>query len=140
MLNVFTITGTSPATAVAAVLGSPVLGMDKFNEIKIVANLLGATGGALDVYIQWTPDGGTTWYDYAHFTQLGAGAAAVKYTCSSTFGTTVPVATGSGTSPVLAAGASVGGPFGDGLRCYVVAGASTSAGAAQTIKIYGVRK
>ncbi len=143
MLSVFTVTGTSPAAATAGtavVLGSPILGMDKFKDIKVAANLVGATGGTLDVYIQWSPDNGTTWFDYAHFAQLASGASALQACCSSSFGTTVPVVIGGGTAPALAAGACVGGPFGSALRVICAAGTSTTVGAALTLVFYGVRR
>ncbi len=144
-MDYFTISDTTPATAITAV-SKPVYGLEKFSEIKIVADLIGATGGALDVYLQWTPDAGTTWYDYAHFAQLAAAAPAVRYCCSSRFGlaTAVPSVIGKGTlvtpGVALAAALCLGGPWGEGMRAVYVAGASTSAGAVVSIVISGIRK
>lgn len=140
MLDTFTITGTSPAAPGTAVVGVPVAGLNKFESLKIYAALVGATGGTLDVYLQWTPDNGTTWIDFAHFPQLASGATAVKYNCDSRFGATTPTVVGAGTSPALAANTCVGGHFGTGLRCLAVAGSGTTAGAAVTIVLYGDRK
>jgi hypothetical protein len=144
MLDYFTISSTTPATAVTEV-SAPVYGLDKFSEIKVVAALVGATGGTLDVYLQWTPDGGTTWFDYAHYPQLASAAAAVKYSASSSFGAaTTPTVVGKGSlatpAVALAVNTFLGGPFGNGLRAVYVAGASTTVGAAVAITIFGVRK
>ncbi len=136
MINVHTVTGTSPASASTAALGLPVMGLARFSQLKVVASLLGATGGVLDVYLQWTPDAGTTWYDYAHFTQLTNGNAAVIQTCGFGFGSTTPTTIGTALVPALAAGTCVGGSWGDGLRVVCVAGSGTSAGAALSIKFY----
>lgn len=136
--NTFVITGTSPAAAGTAVVGpAKQLGLRQFDELKIVAELLGATGGTLDVYLQWTPDAGTTWYDYVHFSQLASGAAAVVYSCNTMFGPIAPTAVGKNLTPALAANVCVGGDWGDGFRCLAVAGSSTSAGAAVSITING---
>jgi|SRR5579885_1167592 len=113
-----------------------VTGLGGYRTATIYANIQGGTGGTLDIYIQISPDGGTTWIDYIHFAQLAAGASAVtkiipisKLTPTTTGITTV----GTGTSPALAANTVVGGDFGDRMRVVFVAGAGTSAGATQTI-------
>ena len=36
------------------------------------------TPTTLDVYLQTSPDAGTTWYDFAHFTQVGAVATSIQ--------------------------------------------------------------
>jgi hypothetical protein len=136
-LQEYVITGTTPAAAGTAAVGGKAVGLRQFDELKFVAELVGATGDTLDVYLQWSPDAGTTWYDYAHFPQLAAGAAAIKYVCTSQFGTTLPVVIGKGTTPALAANTCTGGGWGDQMRCIATAGASTSAGAAITITIFG---
>jgi hypothetical protein len=131
------ISDTTPAAASTAA-GDTVAGLGKYDAIQIVANLVGATGGTLDVYMQTSPDGGTTWYDYVHFPQLGAGAAAIRYMVNiPSAGATGITVIGTGSSPALAANTVVGGSWGDRLRALYVAGASTSAGAAITISILG---
>jgi hypothetical protein len=57
------ITGTSPSSASTAVLGTAVFGLSDCDIIRVYATLQGATGGTLDVYLQTSFDGGTTWYD-----------------------------------------------------------------------------
>lgn len=134
------ISDTSPASASTAA-GSAVYGLDKFDSLMIVATLAGATGGTLDVYLQVSPDEGTTWVDYAHYPQLAAGAASsTRVWCVTRKAQQTTLATvGTGSSPALAANTIVGGEFGDRMRAVYVAGAGTSAGAAQTIRIFGTR-
>src|SRR4051812_2079935 len=111
-------------------------GYDACSYFCVMAELVGLTNGTLDVTIQDSPDG-VSWYDYVHFAQLAAGAAAVKISYTPalpnaivTIGKTVDPAT---PAPVLAAAAFRGGhPF-RYLRSVAVAGAGASAGAAQTI-------
>lgn len=134
--KLFTISGTSPASASTAVVGSPIVGLGGFIGFRIVSELVGATGGTLDIYLQWSPDDGTTWFDYVHFTQLAAGAAAIKYNTNSGLSLATITTVGKGTSPALAANTATGGLIGDQLRCLAVAGASTSAGAAVAITVY----
>lgn len=135
MIRAFHISGTSPAVAgTTAAIGNPITGVDRFSDFKVIASLVGATGGALDVYLQWSPDG-ATWYDYAHFPQLAAAASAIVYSANSSFAATTPAVVGSGITPALAANVCVGGSFGTALRCIATAGASTSAGAAIALTV-----
>jgi len=81
---------------------------------------------------------GATWFDYWHLTQLSAGAAAKTF-CYCPSASNAIVEIGSGLSPILAAGAVRGGPWCDWLRVLYVAGASTSAGGAQTARVLAAR-
>jgi hypothetical protein len=134
-----TITATSPATASTAVAAATVEGLERFNWISIEADLAGATGGTLDVYVQRRL-GRDLWRDWIHFPQLTAGGAAVKYSVQSGSDADIYVV-GGGTdaSPgvALAADTAVGGHPGSELRVVFVAGSSTSAGAAQTVRVFG---
>jgi len=133
---------TSPAAA-STVIGSSVDGLDQFESIIILATLTGATGGVLDVYLQVRTKGvdsqADDWVDYAHFTQVGAGAGAITRLWSvSRTGQVTSIATvGRNATPALAANTILGGEFGSEMRAVYVAGASTSAGATQTIDIIG---
>jgi hypothetical protein len=133
-----TITATSPASA-STVAATPIAyGLDELDSITIIGELVGATGGTLDVYLQTSYDG-TTYYDFAHFTQLADGGAAVKYAwhVSRVSERTTITTLGSGTTPVLTAGVIMAGGWGNQMRVLFVAGAGTSAGAAQTVRILG---
>ena len=136
------IADTSPSAA-STVVGSVARGLGEYDSLQIVAELTGATGGTLDVYLQFSTDNGTTWFDYVHFPQKAAASGLTRHL--------VPVARewqpsaaittiGKDASPALAVNTSVGGDWGNMIRAVYVAGASTSAGAAQTITIMGTRR
>ena len=146
----FVFTETSPgapgtSASSAAVAGSAnyapsgiAVPFDDYESLNIVAELVGATGGTLDVYLQISPNQGVNWFDFAHFPQLAGGAAAIKYTLTASLYSplTVPVVIGKDLSPVLAANTFVNGAMGDRLRLLMVAGGGTSVGAA--VKVYAV--
>ena len=130
------LSGTSPSSATTTV--STTSGrFGVYRDLAIYAELTGATGGTLDVYLQFTPDNGTTWVDYAHFPQIAAAAATIKrlWTVSKAAEQKTLATVGSGTTPALAANTIVGGSWGDQIRVVYVSGAGTTAGAAQVIKL-----
>lgn len=146
--QLFTITGTSPAAAGVAVVGSAVKGLQNYDWFTIDAALVGATGGTLDVRLQRkvaldSEVSGGVWADWLAFPQLTAGASAIKkhaQTGANTTITTVAHGTDASTgTPALTADTFLGGHPGLELRCVATAGASTSAGAAITIYITGWR-
>jgi len=128
------ITATSPASASTAATTDTIAEIADYEWFLLVAELQGATGGALDVYIQGKL--ADTWYDWGHFTQLASGGAAVKYMVQPQPNNGA-VAIGSGTSVALAANTFLGGYPGDEIRLVFTAGAGTSAGGAQTVKVFG---
>src|SRR5687768_5556425 len=111
------ISDTTPAAA-STVAGDVVAGLDKYDSLLVIGDLVGATAGALDIYLQTSTDGGTTWYDYAHFPQLSAGAAAIVkvFTVSRSQGRTATVTIRKNTTPALAADNVIGGEWGDRMR------------------------
>lgn len=145
MIFTQSISETTPSSASTAAGTTIIKGLGDFSTLVVTAALVGATGGVLDVYLQTSHDGGTTWYDLMHFTQLTAGNAAVKKVQvlsrnSGTALTTSDITVGVGTTPALAANSNAGGSWGDRIRALYVAGASTSAGAAITIDITGYKQ
>jgi len=120
-------------------------GLQEFNKAVGAANLVGATGGTLDVVIQ-TNYGGSGllgsggsmtgfWKDIARFTQLLAGAAAITYDFVLTrgIGGTLSAPTTPNTvdgTPTLTANTIVPQALGDAIRLIVLPGAGTTAGAA----------
>jgi hypothetical protein len=134
--STFSLTFTSPA-APGPVAQAPVLGLGAYESLSIFSTMQGATGGTLDIYIQYSPDAGTTWVDYAHFPQIAAGAGTTSRVWN--VAKDAPQASltnvGTGTTPSLAANSILGGDWGDRLRVLAVAGAGTSGGAAQTLLI-----
>jgi hypothetical protein len=140
-----TVSMTTPSSATTSVSTTNFTSVAKFESVDIIADLVGATGGTLDVYLQKKIDqaGTVKWVDWVHFAQLASGAAAIRHNIS-TNGNTVsatPVAVGVGTtaSPgvALAAGTFAGGLPTDTVRIVAVGGVSTSAGAAIKITIVG---
>jgi hypothetical protein len=129
-----------PSTESTTTAGSAVGGFDNYDELHCVASLVGLAGGTLDVYVQESLDGGTTWFDVCHFPQLASGAAAIRYSF------TVPrdsalKAVGQGTTPALAVNNVAGGPWGPQLRLLSVTGAGTSGDAkVQTLHCYMSKK
>lgn len=142
----FTITGTSPSSATTATLGSVVdtsfvgggssggPGLDTVESLDVIVATLGATGGTLDLVLETSPDG-ITYTEHMHFVQIAAAAtAAVQRGFSTRWGNLVPVAVGQGVNQVLAAATIAGAPerF---LRVIAKGGASTTAGAVQTLTL-----
>ena len=154
MIGNYVFAETSPAAAGTAASSNPVGGgpqdsspgvaypLADYDTIEIEAELAGATGGTLDVYMQSNDVATGTWYDVVHFPQLLAAAGAIIYRTSLSryaTGTVAPVVIGKNLSPVLAVNISLQNGFGDRLRMVMVAGSGTSAGAVLSVKLTGFR-
>ena len=140
---------TSPAAAGTAVSSQPVQNVtspyangvaspiNDSDALDMFVELVGATGGTLDVYVQVSPDGGPNWTEIAHFPQLAAAAAAVKYQAPVSLFTniTTPVVVGKNLVPALAVNTVINGAYSDRMRLLFVAGAGTSAGAAVRVTV-----
>ena len=111
--------------------------IDDSDALNIFAELVGATGGTLDVYVQVSPDGGPNWTEIVHFPQLAAGASAVKYQAPVSLFTNLatPVVVGKNLTPSLAANTVVNGAYSDRCRLLFVAGSGTTAGAAVKVTV-----
>ncbi len=129
-----TISGTSPATPGTAVLGKPAPNLEGFDTITIVATLRGGTGGVLDIYLQFSPDG-TKWFDWAHFAQLADGVSPATRVWSVVRGTALatPAVVGSEETPALAVNTFLATDWGTALRVLAVAGNQTTAGGVQQV-------
>ena len=145
-LQRFRIADTSPSSASTAA-GTVLVGLGDFSTLIIHSQLVGATGGTLDVWLQTSVDGGTTWFDFLHYTQLAAGGGAVKRVHVLTRSANLVaqgaegITVGTGTSPALSGtAANTMGSWGDRIRALYIAGASTSAGAAVVIDITGYKQ
>jgi len=135
--DVFNIGGTSPAAAGSATIGTA-KSLCGYDAVTVILEVVGATGGTLDLVLesQWGDDG--TWYNLYRVPQLAAGAAAATYQISFSLGNTVN-AIGKNGALTLATSTPAAGHWGDKVRLYATAGASTSAGAAIVCKIIGHR-
>src|SRR5262245_40025946 len=93
-------------------------GLNPYRSCLIWTRQQGATGGALDIYIQVLMNkvSPQKWMDYAHFTQRAAAAAAVENSlvlCKEGQPQTPAITiVGSDLTPALAAGSVVGGDWG----------------------------
>ena len=67
--NKHILTATSPA-AQSIVAGPSIKGLSAYICVRMIADLQGATGGTLDVYLQGFD--GDDWFDVVHFAQLAA--------------------------------------------------------------------
>lgn len=152
MLQTYQFAETTPNAPGTVASSKPVTGslglagvcadLSQWSALSIEANLIGATGGTLDIFIQYNPSGDRlNWIDYGHFGQLAAGAGALKQVVSVSTGAqnTTLATVGFNLSPALAASTFPGGAWADAFRLVFVAGAGTSAGAAITINITGQR-
>ena len=137
------LSGTSPATpgAVAGPIASQAaangFAADAHASITIEATLRGGTGGPLDVYIQSSPDQGVTWTDLIHFPQQAAGAGPTTYRAAPNRWAGATTTVGKDLTPSLAANTVAAGGPADRLRVLYVAGSGTTAGAVQTIRVFG---
>jgi hypothetical protein len=152
----FVFNETSPSSPRTAASSQPVAGADAYLGLppgvagligdykgaQLVADLVGATGGTLDVYVQNSPDGGLNWYDVVHFPQIAAGAALASYSApiSTATATSVPTQVGKNLSPALAANKVVNGALTDRLRLVMVAGLGTTAGAQVVVRVCPQRR
>ena len=128
----------------AATYGGPGVAMplNDGNSLDIAADLRGATGGTLDVYVQYSVNSGRSWYDLAHFPTLASGASLLYYRAPvSLYTNSVNTqVVGKNLVPALAASAMVNGAFGDRVRLVMVAGAGTTAGATVSIGVTAQRE
>lgn len=123
-------------------LPAGVLGfVDDYESLDVAAEIQGATGGTLDVYLQVSPDQGLNWYDVIHWAQATAGSAVKYYQAplSQATNTTAPVQVGKNLAPALGAGVAVNGAFTDRMRLVMVAGTGTTLGVAVVVRICAQR-
>jgi hypothetical protein len=134
---------TSPTSATYKVT-TGVPGFADFKTITFIAKIIAPASGALDVLIEHSPDQGTSWYEYVHFTQVAAGATK-RYTYGPALNDSL-VEVGENnlvgdlqtTTMTLGAGSVAGGHWFDMLRVRYVAGVGTSAGATQVVNVLGI--
>lgn len=140
LITVQTISGTSPASASTAAVGSAVNGLAKYDWLIIDATLIGGTGGTVDAWLQRKIEGQDKWRDWIRFPQVAAATTehySVQIGTGSTIHQVSQGTTASPGTPTIAADTSIGGHPGDKVRLVVTAGAGTSAGATQTIHVSG---
>lgn len=74
------------ASAARTISGSSTFSLtDTMASAKLLLDVTAAgtlVGDTLDVYVQTSPDGGTTWDDFVHFTQVLGNGGAKKFTAA----------------------------------------------------------
>lgn len=134
------VTGCESANVPAGVAGL----FDDYESIMVTAELTGATGGALQVYLQLSPDGGQTWFDAIAWPNITAGASTAYYSSPLSQATTTAttIAVGKNLVPALTNSSTAGvvnGAFGDRARLVMKAGSGTSAGAPVVVRMSAQR-
>jgi hypothetical protein len=111
--------------------GTASVGMNAPAELDVATFLLSVTAAAtevgdkLDVYMQSSPDGGTTYDDFLHFTQVAGNGGAVKHLALVNFRVTPTSALHTPNDAALAVGVNQG-PVSNLWRAkWVVTDAST---------------
>jgi hypothetical protein len=150
----FVFNETSPSAPGSAISSKPVTGcaapwlplgvagpIDDYESIGVVAELMGATGGTLNVYLQNSGDQGLTWFDMIAWPTIAAGASVVYYSSPLSQSTTTTTTTivGKGALPALVPGSVVNGAFSSRLRLVMVAGSGTTAGASVIVRLAAQR-
>lgn len=138
--TVFDLTTTTSSSASTTTVSSTVTGLSNQEALSIEATLQGLTGGVCDIYLQDSPDGGTTWYDYGHWTQLAAAAAVSTQMYDPGINdrnTVIGKGTAGAPGVALAANSFRGGhPF-DAARIVMVTGTGVTLGKSQIVKLIG---
>lgn len=148
--SVLLYSGTSPA-APSTVLpvttkggDGLIVGLGQSSVCVVDALIQGATGGPLDIYLQSSTDalqdGTGSWYDVIHYTQLAAAGAQVRWIATLSRGFNKIAAAPNAANPLdgtptLAVNTLIPDALGNALRVVLVAGALTTAGATQRIKL-----
>ena len=98
------------------------------DRVVVVASLTAGSASTLNVYIQETWNGGTTWTDVCAFTQLSAAATKQYRVVPGNAGTLATVTSGTVSSavPTLTAGTALDQPWGPMLRIVATTGTGTN--------------
>lgn len=142
-----TVASSQPVQNAANYLPAGVCGpLDDWEALDVIIEIQGATGGALAVYLQGSPDGGSTWYDLIAWPSATAASPLKFYQSPLSLATTTsyPVLVGKNLVPALVYAAPTGGnvgtgvvngAFSDRVRLVMVAGVGTTAGSVVVCRI-----
>lgn len=150
MLLQYIFNETSPAAVGTAVSSKPVSSTANYNVagvagpvddsfgMQVTAVVGDPVGGALDLYVQTSPDDGAHWFDQIHFASFSSGTGGVQVATLSAISqpaSAAPVAVGTGLAPALVADTVVQGMGFNRLRLLMVAGSGTTAGTSVTVYV-----
>jgi hypothetical protein len=139
VVNLLGAAGTASPAAAGHSESTAVTGLGVYRAYTLIGDLVGATGGVLDVVVETSPNG-THWYEFARFTQKAAASAATSEHIDPVLdGKAVIVGMDLTTTFVLAQATCKNGILFDQARVRMVAGSGTSAGATQKVTLVGVR-
>lgn len=117
------VSGNSGALGASVLPQMPLIERARF-VLKVTA-AAAAAGDTLDVYVQRTIDGGTTWDDFVHFTQVLGNGGVKTFIAEWTKEVTPETELRAPADGALAAGVLQGGPFGEDIRVkWVIAGST----------------
>jgi hypothetical protein len=134
------ISDTSPAAAGVAASARVATGLSKFDWLLFVCSVTGGTGGTTDITIQGEL-ADDLWIEWARTNAQAATVSAVEAIVPES--ASIVTVTGvdddalTAAGVTLATGVCIGGYPGDKVRAVYTAGAGTSAGATQTVRIFG---
>lgn len=128
-----------PASASTTTYGAATPGLQSYDALKGRIAIAGLTGGTLDVSVQGSWDGGTTWDECAAFAQATAAASSVTSDFSVVLDSTVRTirsGTLASAAPILTAGTICAGPWAPILRLVAKTGGGVSSGATITLYLF----
>jgi len=116
--RVLTLQPSTNITAAASTAGVVTTGLGRYGRglfMLDVTDANTAAGDTLDVYLQKSPDGGTTWTDFVAFTQVLGNGGAIKHIAEWTEDVAVTDDMHAVEDAALSAGVNQG-PIGDRIR------------------------
>jgi hypothetical protein len=129
---------STAVTGDTAAAGDAVLSLDKYSRAVLLLTVSGKSvdgGDTLDIYVQYSPDFGTTWDDIAHFAQMTSAAVGDgTYVMVLNHGTAGIADRATDDGATLAAASVRNQPWGDRMRIKYD-GANLSGGDTVTIKV-----
>lgn len=129
---------TSPSAPGVMISSNSVASFAPYDTIRMYATLTGGTGGTLDVVLEESFDQ-IEWFEFFRFPQVAAGVTKTWRATSVLQNGILEVGLSSllTSQQVIAPNTNGAGPWGDFIRAKYIAGAGTTAGAPQIIRLIG---
>lgn len=139
MITQFVLTRDTPTEPGVDVGLTYATGLDAFDYITAIITSVGGAGGTINIVLQVSHDGGTTWRDWFRSDDITDGASAETIVVSPHSGDGTPVVVGMGETPALAKGTVAPGSWGSKMRCTIDAGDGVDTAVEQVVIIEGYR-